>query len=92
VRRQTVRGVTVANGRLGERQLEQVCGASESVLRAVDEVLQMHHQSGRGRVRLLRLCRTLADLDDRDTIAEVDVLEAAALRGFAAADARGAGA
>ena len=88
VRRQTVRGITVPNARLADRQLEHVCAAAETVQRAIDEVLRLHHQSGRGRVRLLRLCRTLADLDDRDIISEVDVFEAAALRGFAA-DAAG---
>ena len=82
--RQTRRGITTPNARLADRALVSACGADESTLAAVDEVLRLHHQSGRGRVRLLRLARTLADLDDRDTIAEIDVFEAATLRGFAA--------
>jgi magnesium chelatase family protein len=80
--RQLRHGVPVANARLQDRQLLAVCAASEGALRAVDEVLRRHHQSGRGRVRLLRLARTLADLDERAAIGEVDVFEAAALRGF----------
>jgi predicted ATPase with chaperone activity len=67
---------------LQDRQLLAVCAASDVALRAVDDVLRRHHQSGRGRVRLLRLARTLADLDERGSIGEVDVFEAASLRGF----------
>jgi len=40
-------------------------------------------------VRLLRVARTLADLDDRDGISEIDVSEAAALRGFTATALQG---
>ncbi|HEX6811046.1 MAG TPA: YifB family Mg chelatase-like AAA ATPase [Planctomycetota bacterium] len=80
--RQVRHGVVIANARLQDRQLLSVCAANDAALRAVDEVLRRHHQSGRGRVRLLRLARTLADLDERASIGEVDVFEAAALRGF----------
>ena len=83
--RQTQRGVFVPNARLGDRALVTACAADDRALHAVDEVLRLHHQSGRGRVRLMRLARTLADLDDRAAIGEADVFEAAALRGFARA-------
>ncbi|MBL8755191.1 MAG: YifB family Mg chelatase-like AAA ATPase [Planctomycetes bacterium] len=82
--RQTRSGVPTPNARLADRALVAACAADEAAMHAVDEVLRLHHQSGRGRVRLLRLARTLADLDDRAAIGEVDVFEAAALRGFAA--------
>jgi magnesium chelatase family protein len=83
--RQTRHGITTPNARLADRALHAACAADDRALLAVDEVLRLHHQSGRGRVRLLRLARTLADLDDRAAIGEVDVFEAATLRGFAAA-------
>jgi predicted ATPase with chaperone activity len=51
-------------------------------LNALDDILRRHHQSPRGRVRLLRVARTLADLDDREEVAEVDIWQAAALRGL----------
>ncbi|MEO6596023.1 MAG: hypothetical protein ABIP94_14835, partial [Planctomycetota bacterium] len=57
----------------------------EGALKAVDDVLRLHYQSARGRVRLLRIARTLADLDDRTAVNEVDIFEAATLRGFATA-------
>ncbi|HLU39880.1 MAG TPA: hypothetical protein VK081_10875 [Planctomycetota bacterium] len=50
------------------------------MLDALDEVMATYRLSGRGRVRLLRLARTLADLADRDAVRVEDVLEAAALR------------
>ncbi|MFN9275993.1 MAG: ATP-binding protein, partial [Planctomycetota bacterium] len=75
------------NARLADRALLRACAATEAALACVDDVLTRHQQSARGRVRLLRLARTLADLDDREHIDDVDVLEAANLRGFARAPA-----
>ena len=77
-------GMAVPNARLLDRALQRACQCDEAALLAVDEVLRHHHQSGRGRVRLLRIARTLADLDDHDTVRDIDVLQAAALRGFQA--------
>ena len=73
----------VPNARLNDRQLLAACAADATALQALDEVLRRHHQSPRGRVRLLRLARTLADLDDRSSVGELDIWQAAALRGFA---------
>jgi magnesium chelatase family protein len=70
----------VPNGRLDGERLLRACAADEATLRLVDEVLRRRHESARGRVRLLRLARTLADLGARERIEDVDVLEAAALR------------
>lgn len=75
----------VPNARLADRALLAACAATDAALACVDEALTRHQQSARGRVRLLRLARTLADLDDRDRVDDVDVLEAATLRGFARA-------
>jgi magnesium chelatase family protein len=80
--RQQQNGITAPNARLLDRALQRACQCDELALLAVDEVLRQHHQSARGRVRLLRLARTLADLDDHDTVRDIDVLQAAALRGF----------
>jgi magnesium chelatase family protein len=82
--RQARDGAWLPNARLHDRQLLAACAANDATLHALDDVLRRHHQSARGRVRLLRIARTLADLDDRDAIAEVDIWEAAALRDFAA--------
>jgi len=80
--RQTRNGRVAPNARLADRALMQACACTEGALDVLDDLLRRHHQSGRARVRLLRIARTLADLDDRAAVAEVDVFEAAALRGF----------
>ncbi|MFM1873114.1 MAG: hypothetical protein RL398_2536 [Planctomycetota bacterium] len=69
------------NGRLDGERLVAACPMDEATQRVLDEVLRRRHDGGRGRVRLLRLARTLADLAERDEVAVADVLEAAALRG-----------
>ena len=68
------------NARLDGRPLQRVATASASAWSALDELLQRHHHSARGRIRLVRVARTLADLDDRDRIEDRDVLQAGALR------------
>jgi magnesium chelatase family protein len=75
-------GRATENARLQDRHLLQVCAPDDAVLAALDEVLHRYGEGGRGRVRLLRLCRTLADLDDREATTADDVFEAAALRGL----------
>lgn len=80
--RQLSQSEFVANARLEDRDLNRACAAKTPALDALDEILRRHHQSPRGRVRLLRVARTLADLDDRERVAEVDIWQAAALRGF----------
>ena len=82
-RRQGQRGLG-QNGGLADRALEQACAATPAVLRLLEDVLRRHQQSGRARVRLLRVGRTLADLDDREAVGTGDILQAAQLRGFAA--------
>jgi magnesium chelatase family protein len=82
--RQSRNGRLVPNARLSDRALLRACRADTAALDALDEVLRLTHQSPRGRVRLLRLARTLADLDDRPAVVEGDVWQAATLRGFAA--------
>jgi magnesium chelatase family protein len=74
------RGGYVPNGRLPTGTLHRLSRATDAVLDAVDHVMATYRLSGRGRVRLLRLARTLADLADRDDVRVEDVLEAAALR------------
>jgi magnesium chelatase family protein len=73
-------GSYVANGRLPHGLLHRVAGAKASVLDALDHVMATYRLSGRGRIRLLRLARTLADLEDRADVGADHVLEAAGLR------------
>jgi predicted ATPase with chaperone activity len=82
-RRQLQRGR--ANARLSDRELEACTldAAPDSVRSTLREVLRRRRASGRARVRLLRVARTIADLDDREGLVDADVWEADRLRGVA---------
>lgn len=78
-------GKAIVNAHLADNQLERACGNDAEVEDAIERVLRLTRAGGRARVRLLRVARTLADLDDRQDLRPEDALEAAALRGFARA-------
>ncbi|MFN8640164.1 MAG: YifB family Mg chelatase-like AAA ATPase [Candidatus Binatia bacterium] len=71
------------NAELDGDVLLRACGPDAAALDALDQVLRRQRGSGRMRVRLLRVARTLADLRGDDRVHAEDVLEAAALRGAA---------
>jgi magnesium chelatase family protein len=81
-RRQRTRakGRFVANAALGPRDLEEVCGLSPSGRRLVAEAGRAHDWSSRALHSLLRVGRTLADLDDAETVGESHLEEAVGLR------------
>ena len=70
------------NGRLRDADLEAVVDANDDLRRTVEDVLRIHSMSGRARVRLLRVARTIADLADRDQILHEDIHGAARLRAY----------
>ncbi len=74
-------GVTVQNGRLAAAALEHAVDADAAVAATLEQVLVTYRLSGRARVRLLRIARTLADLDARPAVTPADILGAARLRG-----------
>ena len=76
-------GVAGLNADLDDAALPAACAASSQTLAIVEQVLRVHHASGRTRVRLLRVARTIADLRDADRVEPADVLEAASLRRLA---------
>ncbi|MCB9869655.1 MAG: YifB family Mg chelatase-like AAA ATPase [Planctomycetes bacterium] len=83
IERQRRRSGRVPNGRLENDALERAVGGDPDVHRTLDDVLRVYRMSGRARVRLLRIARTLADLDGRDDVCPDDVLAATRLRGYA---------
>ena len=80
--RQSSNGDFTPNARLNDQHLLNSCAANTAAMNALDDVLKRHQQSPRGRVRLLRLARTLADLNDCQNVREVDIWQASVLRGF----------
>jgi len=74
--------ITCANADLADNVLIRACAPTAGALSTLAHILRHHRASGRARVRLLRVARTLADLRDADEVEEEDVLEAAVLRRF----------
>ncbi len=63
------------NSRMNSREIKQYCAldtASEQLLKAA---VQKYMLSGRSIHRLLKVARTVADLDNRETIIETDIAE-----------------
>jgi magnesium chelatase family protein len=78
--RQRERQDRVANGRLDDPALTQVALTVAASRRALAQLLRSGRHSGRARVRLLRVARTLADLDGRAQVDPEDLLAAGRLR------------
>lgn len=68
------------NGRLEGEALRAAVGESRETLDTIERAVRVHRLSGRGRTRVLRLARTLADLDGSDRVRPQDIVEAAQLR------------
>ncbi|MBK8976522.1 MAG: YifB family Mg chelatase-like AAA ATPase [Planctomycetes bacterium] len=68
------------NGRLQGSALDTAVGDGEDVERELQRAMRAFGLSGRSRVRLLRVARTVADLAGRDRVRGDDVVQAARLR------------
>jgi magnesium chelatase family protein len=68
------------NAQMPARLLRELAGATPSALRLLYELHDRHRLSARGHGRVLRVARTLADLDDSDAVGPEHVTLAAALR------------
>ena len=79
-RNRDANGCFVPNALVDGRLLEQTARGTDAAWSTLDALLRRHYQSPRGRTRLLRVARTIADLDQRDMIEDHDVLQAGALR------------
>ena len=81
--RQTARlagtGLT-CNAQLTARLLRERCAATPEALGLLYELHDRNRLSARGNGRILRVARTVADLDGADAVAPAHVLRAASLR------------
>ncbi|HEV2268507.1 MAG TPA: hypothetical protein VGR92_03540 [Steroidobacteraceae bacterium] len=68
------------NSRLTDAQLDQCCILQPRARILLDRAMTQLRFSGRSRQRILKVARTIADLDGRETIAETHVSEAVMLR------------
>ena len=65
---------------LAGTQLLKSCGMDEATTDLVSALARLHRMSGRGVTRLLRVARTIADLEGAATVATAHVVEAASYR------------
>ena len=68
------------NAQLTSRQIREVGRITPSALRLLAELYDRHALSARGHTRILRVARTVADLDQSDMVAPDHVNIAASLR------------
>jgi magnesium chelatase family protein len=68
------------NARMSARELRDLANAAPEALRLLYELHDRHALSARGHARVLRVARTMADLDGADEIAPEHVHAAAGLR------------
>jgi magnesium chelatase family protein len=74
------RGAASGNGRLTGRSLRQACCLTTRTERTVIQLAELEQASGRGTERLLRVARTIADLDGEEAVGEAHLAEAAWFR------------
>lgn len=64
------------NGQMNAKELEEYCQLSASAETLFAEEFRRQRFSGRARARILRLARTIADLDAADRIEDIHIAEA----------------
>jgi magnesium chelatase family protein len=79
-RRQQSRGPGRLNGRLSGRALRAICGLDTVASRRLVQLSEHERLSGRGTERLLRVARTIADLDGARVVGVGQLEEAARFR------------
>jgi magnesium chelatase family protein len=70
----------VCNARLADAEVHRWCAPDESGRRVLEAAMRRLRLSGRARQRVLRVARTIADLDGRPAIGRAEVSEAVMLR------------
>ena len=68
------------NSRMGHRELEEFCALGSREERLMRRIYESEEMSGRGRDRLLKVARTIADLEGGGPIQERYLMEAAGYR------------
>ena len=70
----------LTNAEARGRDLKDICQLSEAAVREVRDAIRHLKLSARAYDRVLRVARTIADMDARESVSEADVMEAAHYR------------
>lgn len=71
---------TTLNGRMGTRQVRQHCGLSDDGKHLLQQAMEQLNLSARAHDRILRVARTIADIEGADAIQPPHVVEAIGYR------------
>ncbi|MGI6216791.1 MAG: YifB family Mg chelatase-like AAA ATPase [Coriobacteriales bacterium] len=63
-----------------DAELIEQCRMSEQTSSVVESIARAHMMSGRGIMKVLAVARTIADMDERESVSEEDVVEASMYR------------
>lgn len=66
----------LSNARMTKNEIEKYCVLENAGERLLKRVFHKHHLSARAYYRMLKVARTIADLDGKDKIGEIHVAEA----------------
>ena len=66
----------ITNSEMGSKQVEDFCNATEESLTVLKNAIKQFHLSARSYFRVLKLARTIADLDKKDKIERQHIAEA----------------
>lgn len=81
IQKERFRGTEIRfNSRMGHRELEEFCALGSREERLMRRIYESEEMSGRGRDRLLKVARTIADLEGGGPIQERHLMEAAGYR------------
>jgi len=78
--RQIMRGQRHLNGRLDEVEIERFCQLSQDASSVLDQAIARYGLSLRAVGKVRKLARTIADIDNSDTIEKSHLLEALGFR------------
>lgn len=70
------------NAQMGERQIKKYCRLSRECEDILKNAFETLHLSARARSRIIKVARTIADLDFSENIAPAHIFEAASYRGM----------
>ncbi len=75
-------GVGIYNGRIEAKRMSALCEMTKPAEKMMEHYYETQHLSMRGYHRTLRVARTIADLDGKEMIDDVHILEAVSYRGL----------
>lgn len=70
------------NAQMSEKLLKKYCPLDDKSIKLVEKIYDKYHLSNRAYSRILKLSRTIADLNNREDISYSDVIEAVQYRKF----------